>query len=483
VDYDEIIHLQSSHPAWMLLRSRNAALVLSFLERVFVDTNAAAVPAGTLVAELDDELFALNARLGETPTFPKPPLDYLDDWAAPERSWLRKFYPTGSDEAHYDLGPTIEVALAWIRGLRPREFIGTESRLNTIFDLLRQMVHGSDTDTDRRLDELRRQRATLDAAIARAERGEVDVLDDVALRDRYQQFARTARDLLSDFRALEENFRHLDRRLREQIAGWTGSKGELLDDVLTSRNSLAESDQGRSFGAFYSFLLSSDRRAELTELLGRLGDIEALSEHDSRLARIHFDWIDASERTQSTVRSLSEQLRRFLDDQVWIENRRVFDLLRGIEARALELRDLPAPEVTTELDDTKVTVVLPFERPLYRSSRPEPLAGGAVEAGDGDFDSSALLDQIHVDREALVARVRRSLARHRQVALDELVAGSPLQHGLAELIAYLALREPDLDVVFDEDGRAQVTWQRDERHRVADLPRVTYRRWDDGALR
>jgi len=30
---------------------------------------------------------------------------------------------------------------------------------------------------------------------------------------------------------------------------------------------------------------------------------------------------------------LSEQLRRFLDDQVWFENRRVVDILRNIEAR------------------------------------------------------------------------------------------------------------------------------------------------------
>lgn len=35
--YDEIAHLRSHHPAWMLLRSNHAALVLSFLARVWVD--------------------------------------------------------------------------------------------------------------------------------------------------------------------------------------------------------------------------------------------------------------------------------------------------------------------------------------------------------------------------------------------------------------------------------------------------------------
>ena len=189
------------------------------------------------------------------------------------------------------------------------------------------------------------------------------MLDPVSQRDRYQQFSRTARELLSDFREVEENFRRLDRNLRQQIAGWNGSKGALLDEALGSRNSIAESDQGRSFQAFYDFLLSHQRQAELTDLLERLQEIDEITDQDERLARIHFDWIDASERTQATVRLLSEQLRRFLDDQVWLENRRVFDLLRSIEAKALEVRDLSDPALTMEMDDTVVSVGLPTERP------------------------------------------------------------------------------------------------------------------------
>jgi flagellar motility protein MotE (MotC chaperone) len=96
---------------------------------------------------------------------------------------------------------------------------------------------------DARIAELRRQRQRIDDQIERIEAGEVDLLDSSAVRDRYQQFANTARDLLADFREVEENFRKLDRRLREKIAGWQGGKGELLDDVLGSRESISGSDQ------------------------------------------------------------------------------------------------------------------------------------------------------------------------------------------------------------------------------------------------
>src|SRR5690606_23363859 len=57
--YDEIEHLRARHTAWALVNSRNVALVLSFLGRVFVDANAGSVPESRVVSELDDELFAL----------------------------------------------------------------------------------------------------------------------------------------------------------------------------------------------------------------------------------------------------------------------------------------------------------------------------------------------------------------------------------------------------------------------------------------
>jgi hypothetical protein len=476
MDFDEITDLRARHPAWILLRSNNAALVLSFLQRAFVDTGASGIPSSTLAELLDDDLYALNQRLGED-TFPKSAASYLDDWAATERGWLRKYYPADSDEAHFDLAPAVERALAWVADLRPRDFVGTESRLNTVVDLLRQIVHGSDTDPAHRLDELKRQRALIDEQIARAERGDIDVLDGVGQRDRYQQFARTARELLADFREVEENFRLLDRHLREQIATWGSSKGELLDEVLGSRNSIAESDQGRSFRAFYDLLLSADRQAELGDLLDRLDHMETIAEYDSRMSRIHFDWIDASERTQGTVRLLSEQLRRFLDDKVWLENRRVVELLRGIETKSLQLRRHAHPEIVMTLDDPKVPVVLPTERPLYRPTRPVPLDDRPVEAGDvDDIDSSALVEQTYVDRTLLRNQVLAALGPRTQVGLDQVVDRSPLEHGLAELVGYLALADPDVEIVYDDDGRVQIGWVSDEHERVADLPRVTFSR-------
>ena len=477
VSFDDIAWLRANNPAWRLLRADSSPLVLSFLHRVFVADNVRAISASDLENRLDDELYALNER--QPGSFPKKARAYLDDWAHPEAGWLRKYYTDGSGEPHYDATPAVEKALAWVSSLGEREFVGTESRLNTVFELLRQIVHGTETDPAARIEELTRRKRQIEEEIERASAGDLTVLDSSGIRDRYQQLAATARELLSDFRQVEENFRRLDRQLREKVAGWQGGKGELLDDVLGSRESIAGSDQGKSFQAFYDFLLSQARQEELSELLAKVDQLANVAERDPRLRQVHYDWLDAAERTQATVRQLSEQLRRFLDDQVWFENRRVIDVLREIEASALRLRDAQVAGLSMEIDTASPAVTLPFERPLYAPVRKPPIdSDGIHPAGeDEETDPAALFEQVHVDPGPLRGAVRAALRRAPQAGLAEIVAGAPLRQGLAELVTYLSLRDESFETVFDDGHAEHVRWtEPDGRTRVVTMPRVTFTR-------
>ena len=481
MSFDEVAWLRDNSPAWRLLRADHAPLVLSFLHQVFVEQNVRSIPAVELASRLDDELYALNERDGEPKRFPRPARAYLDDWAAPEAGWLRKYYPDGTDEPHLDATPAVEKALQWVGGLKEREFVGTESRLNTVIDLLRQIVFGTETDPEQRIAELRRQRQDIDDQIARIQAGELDLLDQTAVRDRYQQFALTARELLADFREVEENFRKLDRRLRERIAVWHRGKGELLDEVLGSRETIAGSDQGRSFQAFYDFLLSAARQEELTGLLEAVHGLEDLTGKDTRLRHVHYDWLDAAEQTQATVRQLSEQLRRFLDDQVWFENRRVIDILRGIESHVLRLRDQKDIPVTMEIDAPAPVITLPLERPLYAPVRKARIDSGNVRPADEETDPAALFEQVYVDPEPLRGVVRQALRQSPQVGLAELIAGNPIRQGVAELVTYLSLKDGTFGLVFDEDQAEHVSWQEaDGRERKVTMPRVTFVRKQAG---
>jgi hypothetical protein len=88
-------------------------------------------------------------------------------------------------------------------------------------------------------------------------------------QDRFLAMGATARALLSDFREVDQSFRDLDRSARERIATWSGGKGALLDEVLGGRDVIGDSAQGRSFRAFWDFLMTG--RGEDLLLLGPAG--------------------------------------------------------------------------------------------------------------------------------------------------------------------------------------------------------------------
>lgn len=488
LDYATLDAQRRQHPAWRLLAADSAPLVASFLHRIFIAPNVRVMAQANLAEALEDTLYGLRQQLGAH-VFPKSAQDYLNDWAANDKGWLRKFYPSGSDEAHFDLTPPTERALAWLTSLSDRAFVGTESRLLTLFQLLTQMSEGSETNPQARIAELHKRRDAIDTEIARVQGGNIALLDDTALKDRFQQFTGLARELLADFREVEHNFRALDRRVRERIALWDGAKGLLLQEIMGERDAISDSDQGKSFRAFWDFLMSQSRQEEFTKLLERVLDLPPVSAlaPDPRLKRVHYDWLEAGEYAQRTVAQLSQQLRRFLDDKAWLENRRIMDILRGIEAKALELRDC-APQASRlpdfmALDQTSPSVELPLERPLHQPPLQTVLTSVALQAGDDDLDAAVLFSQVRVDKAALSAHIRQSLQTCAQVSLADLLQTRPLQQGLGELVAYLQLASESSDSVVDEGTLETVEWLAQDASgpaqgqpvmRRAKLPRVIF---------
>ncbi|MAS10383.1 DUF3375 domain-containing protein [Salinisphaera sp.] len=482
MDFDQLQYLRRQHPAWRLLAADHAPLIVGFLHHTFIAPNIRAVGEAGLVAALDDYLFAIHNAAGET-VFPKASRDYLADWTADERAWLRRYYPPDSDEAHFDLMPAAENAIQWVVSLESRaHFVGAESRLRTIFELLRELVHGAETDPQRRIAELTRQRDAIDAEIERVRAGDIELMDATRQRERFLEATGTARALLSDFRQVEQNFRDLDRNVRERIATWAGSRGQLLGDILGEHDAIADSDQGKSFRAFWDFIMSPASQEELTELLSAAMDLAPIAElaPDTATRRIHYDWLAAGETTQRTVAQLSAQLRRYLDDQARLENRRIMDLIGHIEHHAIAVRDDPPAGVFTALDATAPTLDLPMERPLFSPPIKPDIRDQVLVDGDENIDASALFEQTFVDRERLRGHIRAVVAANDQATLARVIEAHPLTQGMAELVTYLALADEPaggLTATIDESTRDTVDWFDSERGpRRAQMPRVIFSR-------
>lgn len=478
MDYSTLEMMRRNHPAWRLLRSDHAALVASFLNRAFVEPNLREVAQADLVEKLEDTLFGLRESLGEE-AFPRTAQAYLNEWAEPDKGWVRKFYRPDSDEPYFDMTPATEKALTWLSSLSKRSFVGTESRLLTLFNLLKEMVHGTETDPSVRLEELSKRRDEIDAEMARVRAGEMPLLEETAVKDRFQQFLAIARELLGDFREVEHNFRLLDRRVRERITLWEGGKGELLEEIMGERDAIEGSDQGKSFRAFWDFLMSQAHQDELTELLETVLGLPAVQEMapEPRLRRVHYDWLEAGGHTQRTVARLSQQLRRFLDDRAWLENRRIMEILGHIEANAIGTRDEAPRGTFMHMDAMAADIELPMERPLFVPKATGQMPDIELDTGDADIDPSVLFNQVRVDRAALRRRIRKALQDRTQVTLKALVAEYPLDQGLAELVTYLHLAAEGPHTVVDETTQDEVTWLTEAgMERRARFPRVIYMR-------
>lgn len=478
MDYRTLETLRRAHPAWRLLTAEHAPFIVSFLALSFIRPNKRTLPKQELVSQLDDYLHHLRETAGKD-AFPRRADQYLDDWASDERAWLRKFYPANDDEPHFDITPATEKAIEWLSSLAERQFVGTESRLMMVFTLLREIAEGTEPDPSARIAELEKRKAQIEDDIQRIRDGRMAFMDSTRIKDRFQQMAQTARTLLSDFREVEQNFRELDRGARERIALWSGSKASLLDEIFGQRDAIADSDQGKSFRAFWEFLMSSARQEEFSSLLRTVFALDPVKElrPSPRLLRVHYDWLEAGEVAQRTVARLSQQLRRYVDDQAMLENRRIMEIIRQIEQNALGVRaKLPTGDFA-EMDDPAPDVELAMDRPLYRPPFKPVFANQTVANGDQEFSADALYEQIYVDKSILDAHIRWALQTRTQISLEELVQHRPLEHGLAELVAYMSLAAERRNAVIDDAMKETIHWTDTAgSQRQATLPLVIFSR-------
>ncbi|MDR3599269.1 MAG: DUF3375 family protein [Desulfosporosinus sp.] len=62
------------------------------------------------------------------------------------------------------------------------------------------------------------------------------------------------------------------------------------------------------------------------------------------------DWVNAGAHVQETVAALSQQLRRYVDENFLEEERRINQLVREIEGKAVAIRNTPPPDWSMEID-------------------------------------------------------------------------------------------------------------------------------------
>lgn len=469
--------LRKKNPAWRLLVANQAPFIVAFLFQNFIEENKRQIAEHELIRSLDNYIHELNQ--GREEEFVKRSgWEYLDQWADENHGWLRKFYPSGQDEPYFDITSQAQKAIEWLLSLKEQTFIGTESRLITVFELLQQIVERSETDPELRLAELERRKVEIEQEIIRVRKGQVELLDDTQIKERFWQAATMAREILADFRAVEQNFRDLDRSMREQVAVWEKGKGELLENVFQEQDGISQSEQGKSFAAFWKFLLSSSYQDDFEENLNQVLKLKPVQELkiSQNIRYIHNDWVNAGAHVQETVAVLYQQLRRYVDESFLEEERRIQQIVREIEGKAVALRNAPPKEWHMEIDGVSPEFSLPLDRPLFSPPQYPEIKDDSASVGDEDIPTDALFSQIYVDKDRLKNQIDFMLNAHDEVTLFQIIKRYPLEFGLSELVTYMTIASQSNQAFFSDDLE-QISWTDEEgNERVGQMPKIIFRR-------
>jgi hypothetical protein len=456
----EVDWILENNKTLTLFKKDNASLIISFLYHSFKVKNKSSYLSNDLISNLSDYLFKINNDNDSgKERFPMEAKVYLENWA--KEGFLRQTYI--KEDAVFELTPATEKALNWLTELNKPEFVGAESRLLQIFNLLRELSIKSSDDIELRKYELLKEKSKIDEELLKIQSGEYEKFDERLIKEKFSLLEESVGKLLSDFRQIEENFRSLNTKAREDQIKKNLTKGKYLKELFMDQDIIMNTPQGKSFEAFYDFLMNPGKQEELDELIDKILALDELKDlkNNNQIGMLKENLVDSGDKVNKTTRSLSEQLRRFLDSTSFQESKRVLEIINEIEAVSLSLKNNPPAEKDFMLIDDKPKLSFPMEFELFSEDRKIKFNTGNIEISDETFEVEALFKQQYIDPKELMERIESLLKNKKQITLKEIVEEIPVEKGLAEIIAYFSIatnKEKNLKAVINEEQKERIPY-------------------------
>ena len=478
--YDYLTYLKRNNLTIKLLNSDNFAMMVGFFYFVFVQKRYLTITHEEILSFLDDYLYDINQAYNNL--YPKSAKDYLDDFVSDKNGYLKRYY--GSDgELLYELTPYTQKALEFLESLQKREFVGSRTKFTIIFELLEELMFETHLSDKERIQKLQEEKKSIDKQIEAIKRKEDIRFDSSRIKEHFMLIEEQARKLKYDFSQIEYNFRDLNLAAMEQIASMQDAKDKVLTSIFDVEKSIRESDQGKSFFAFWQILTDANKNEELSKMLEELYRIKEIAQFDStgKLKNLKYDLLSNANKIAKVTSRLMEQLRRYLDDRVWVENRKILEVCKLIEQKALEVKEEP-PNLKKfmRLPDTKVKIESVFEKSLYSIKRSVEFEAKVKEEQLEKIDLESFYHIFYIDEEQLKTNINLFLQKSPQCTLSQVVAKFPITKGVAEVIAYLSIaKNSDNSLVLLDEKEKIVIEDENQTKRLLTIPKIIYTR---GAL-
>jgi hypothetical protein len=309
------------------------------------------------------------------------------------------------------------------------------------------MVEYTEDDITRRLDDLKNRRAEIDKEIKRIEMGfKPEIYTNAQIRERLEWFTRLGHELLSDFREVEDNFTPIHRHIVEQHTKAEIHKGAIVGFAFEAYDALRKSDQGKSFYAFWDFLVSRAGQEEWRQLTDQLiqllqdrnidTDADFVQHIKSLLLQQGRSVYDSNDR-------MAEKLSRIITEKEIARHRRLRQQIGSIKELVFRFMDDNAgtPPCGLQLEEP-IPIRMNLERKLNLT---EKAAAGVVKQPSNAKEKiedvlrfQRLLNTSHIDKKKLWENVEKTLRKKTTATLSEIIEASGLESGMAEVITYFS---------------------------------------------
>ncbi len=484
---ERYIAARSQHPAWVLLASRRAPLVLGCLRTLFEHAHdgvgmedALQALADMLTAYASQELYEIDTSATHLQA------------GRELREWIKRRLVVEREGRLYATD-ALEVAIQFAESLDTRIMTSTASRLAVVQREIESLEIGLNPSSVGRSASLRRRIRDLEQELELAEAGQITVLDDAQAVEGIREIYSLASSLRADFRRVEDSWREADRLLRQSIISDNFHRGAVVDRLLDGQDALLNTPEGRVFESFQQQLRQSVELEAMRERLRTILRHPAVPRALQRSQQRELRWLalrlvqESQAVLQARARS-ERDVRGFMKTGLAAEHHRVgqllnefFNLALNVDWQRQPVRRLPVPLPPVAIANAGIPAI---ERLRFKELDDEAqaeldlsLRSSGLEQIDDDFWSA--FDGL--DREALVQDTLKMLAAQgRPLSLGELAALLPPVHDLETCALWLAMaREAGIEVQTEVRETLEL-WDAEQRAWRFSLPVVAM---DSAALK
>lgn len=450
IDSSKISEILNSSPSVELLKLRNREIVMVFLVNTFSNQQGA-ISSENIHTQLSDYLEYKQVEnddeneIAVFDTYETKAKKYIQIWT--NKGFLTN-YQDERGEIFYELSSHSSKTIDWLQSLKKEEYVGTESKFKNIFNQLKELVEFTNDDINKRIELLEAKKLEVEQQIQRIKIGEdVKVFEDFEIVPRFNQLTQSAKELLSDFKEVEDNFKEITKEIYQKHADESLSKSHILEFTFDALDELKESPQGKSFYAFWSFLLNPDLQEEwgtLTKELYNTLNEKQIVVNDFFLKGMKKHLHSAGQKVYKANDKMAEKLSRIIRENEASKTAITKNVIQDIKKLLVEIsKTKQRPEISFELE-TDIDINILFERKLTFNQNEELTYRDRPELADEDITHSnslsKLFNQSNIDRDLLRSRIKDALKQKSQTTIFEVIENvGGIEKGLPELFGYIGV--------------------------------------------